>query len=446
MVLVSVVADSGAEAAVEVARDDLVAEVKARIVQRCFPAYAGQLLTLAYHGKEMADEKSIGDYGVRNLNGSRFVVGPAMRQPYSKVDYARISRALVADGFKRPAAAFYAPGEWAGQWAKGDEYKQYPPVVVDNPFSTVAPSASRELTPAHARGRTKHGREPPRRAPPALGRPAQAYSNGTASAPVDAAAAASANKPGLYCEIPERIRQKRAERERRRSGAESAMRESKQEERERQFRRARQKHHGGDFEEASTGTTSTGAEEDFVGHPGRSYSSLYVCNVRGCSFRILHCTEGKWQGEGTFLDASFHQPVSGAHVSSSKVCFHASQGSWSEQQLITGSNGVSTKHHFSYHPQADGVLYIEAHEGFLRGAVTKMQEVSPFVILITSVSQTGEPVLTESITYNAEFNSRVRAGQRFNEDGSLIASYVCHERKYVDEDSGALEPVFPRTM
>ena len=58
MTWVSIVTDSGRETSLDVARNDLVAEVKAKIVY-LFPFFRGQMLSLSYKGKEMADETTV---------------------------------------------------------------------------------------------------------------------------------------------------------------------------------------------------------------------------------------------------------------------------------------------------------------------------------------------------------------------------------------------------
>jgi hypothetical protein len=157
----------------------------------------------------------------------------------------------------------------------------------------------------------------------------------------------------------------------------------------------------------------------------------------------MHCTEGKWKGTATFLDTAFAQPPGGLHVCSSRTVFAAGrrQSAWNEYQLITSPSGVSTKHQFRYLPVADGLLRAETDEVFLRGATIAVREVGTRVIVLTATAPSGAPLLTETITYSSEFSHRVRAVQRFTDRGQFVASYICNESRYIDEESGALEPV-----
>jgi hypothetical protein len=452
-----VLSDSGAEGYVDAARNDLVAELKAKVVD-VWPLLTGQLLSLTHRGREMADEASLGDYSVRALSDIKLLVSIAPRQPYSAVDYRRLGAQLAAEGRKRSASSFYVPGEWEGAWEGGEEYLQYPPVLSSNPFSAVPPSSSRELT----------------------------YSPGTrtaaaASAAAAAAAAAAAQASvtgagslGVQSQIPERVQAKRMERARRSSLAAESAASILQDEREREFRSARQRTMGGAGNSSSfvndedaaaaaaAASAAAAAAESGPARPrgigivspeldgaaravppqGRLLLSVYTCQISSARFQIMHCTEGKWKGTATFLDAAFVQPPGGLHVCSSRTVFVAGrQSAWNEHQLITSPSGVSTKHQFRYLPVADGLLRVETDEPFLRGATIAVREVGTRVIVLTATSLSGAPLLTETITYSTDFTHRVRAVQRFAGSGHFVASYICNESRYIDEESGALEPV-----
>ena len=128
---------------------------------------------------------------------------------------------------------------------------------------------------------------------------------------------------------------------------------------------------------------------------------------------------------------------------SSRIGFSQQRGCWTEQQLITSENGISTKQNFVYHPQADGKLRCSSDEAYLHDALFNVHEVSPTVVVLTASDLDGVPILTETITYSPDFTTRVRAGQRFaSKGGGFLASYTSTETKYVDEDTGAID-VFP---
>ena len=134
------------------------------------------------------------------MNDARFVVSISPSQPFSPVNYARIAESLIQEGTKaRKKHTNYAADEWRGEWTRGDEYKEYPPVIVDNPFSSIPPSSSRELMPSP-----------------------------------EARARRTSLSHGLYQDIPKRIQELHRERERRNHMESTPA----YEEREQSFRRA----------------------------------------------------------------------------------------------------------------------------------------------------------------------------------------------------------------
>jgi len=404
--VITVENEDGSEGTIEVVQNDLVAEVKARILAHCFPLLQGRMVTLKYRGREMVDEKSVGDYGVRILNGSRFTVAVSANQPYSRVDYGKIARALIAEGHKKNAASFYRPGdEWGGKWTKGDEYKTYPVVDVDNIWSVVPPSKSTELAFSRSPGGSK------------------TYDHGAPSI------------SGLYCEIPERIRKKRVERAQNKTSSE---REVEQMEREKQFRRARQQSMGSSSDDGFP--TSLPAPSPSA---SRSFTSVYTCIVRGARYELVHKMEGKWIGEAVFMNKDWQTQVGGPHASSSRVGFSSSKGCWSEEQQITGESGISRSQKFYYIPQGDGVLCVETDATeFMKDVTILLKEEGPNVLILTATSlATGQPVLTETITFSNGFYNRLRTVQRFDQFGSFQGVYIFKEEKYIDEDTGAIEPL-----
>lgn len=413
MVWVGIVTPNGLEGSVDIKRSDLVAEVKCQIL-KVFPFLKGQMLNLSYRGKELSDETTIDDCGVRLLQGMRLVVSPNSIQPFAPMDYERLSKSLIDEGLKRKVLQnkdSYTD-EWTGKWNKGKEFMNYPPVDVNNPFSAIPPSSSRELVfspkinPSDSKEREK----------------TNGYNNMTT------------NKNSVQCEIPDRIRALHAERERRKSIPE-------QEERERNFRRARQKSMGSDFDaDTSAGSFSMYDDESANLSLNRTYQNLYTCILpRGLRFSVFHKTEGKWVGDALYMDANNQLVKNGMHVYSSRIGYRAAQNCWSEQTLVTNSSGISKKHKFLYFPVTDGVLYAETDHPTLRKTTIKMQEIGSNIIIIHAIdTNTGVPVLSETITYSNGFHKRVRSGQRFNKVGDFQASYISTERKFIDEDSGAV--------
>mmetsp|Transcript_19877 Transcript_19877/g.35333 ORF Transcript_19877/g.35333 Transcript_19877/m.35333 type:complete len:400 (-) Transcript_19877:30-1229(-) len=398
MVMIGVMTAAGNQSSVEVARDDLIAEVKARIVDTCFPVLRGQMITVTYRGMELPDEKSMADFKVHDLNHMRLMIEVNMRQPYAPINYHKVASALVKEGYKKTASHLaYSPEEWDGTWSKGDEYKSYPPVDVDNPFSVIPPSSSRELA------QIPHG------SPSSMSQ-------------------RSSSKPVPY-DLPERaVRRLSVDRNNGAATPDSVA------DREKKFRDARQVP-----SQAQNKPKTHVGNDNFTA--GRSISNTFFSSSRGCKYLLMHLAEGTWQGETLFSDAKFKQNTRGPHLSSSKVMFNPSLCCWTDKQLITNSDGVSTTHTLRYYAQSDGLLHVQTDEGVLQNANAQLREVGSNVMILTATSENGSPLLTEVITFSTDFGTRVRSGQRFAADGELLATYVCTEHKYVDNESGALEKI-----
>jgi len=153
MINITIRDESEAEKSVTVTLNDFVAHLKA-ICQGLFPHTAGKLLTLRYGGVELEDSSCIGDYALKR-KGCVLDLSVSPRQPYSKVNYLKVVSGFIREGRQRSLSEFYSPGDetsWDGKWTKGDEYLSYPPVDVNNPWSAIAPSNSRELTFSPSKG------------------------------------------------------------------------------------------------------------------------------------------------------------------------------------------------------------------------------------------------------------------------------------------------------
>jgi len=152
MVIAIAHSENGQERTVDIEKNDLIAEIKFRIINHCFPLLNGQMITLSYRGQEMDDDKLMGKYGLRYVAGERIYVQVSPRQPYAGINYGNLARMLIEEG-KKPKSF----DEWKGKWDKGDEYLSYPPVDVNNKWSSIPPSKSTELaSPSAKPHRTDH--------------------------------------------------------------------------------------------------------------------------------------------------------------------------------------------------------------------------------------------------------------------------------------------------
>ena len=190
---------------------------------------------------------------------------------------------------------------------------------------------------------------------------------------------------------------------------------------------------GSDFD-ASTSNGSFSGQAS----PARQLGNVYCCNVEGCSFTVLHKSEGKWHGDAVFFDANNQILPKGMHVCSSRISFHDESASWKEQQLVTSKDGVSSKQNLGYRPKTDGLCKVQSDQSLLRDAYIELKEVSSNVVILVARDASGNPLLTETTTYSQDFQVRTRTGQRFAENGIFIGNYLITERKYLDEESGAL--------
>mmetsp|Transcript_11391 Transcript_11391/g.22294 ORF Transcript_11391/g.22294 Transcript_11391/m.22294 type:complete len:465 (+) Transcript_11391:159-1553(+) len=460
MVLVSVGSESGTIGQTNVQRNDLVAEVKARLLEECFPALKGKFVTLTHNGVVMDDENSIGDYGVHDLSAARFFLSVPLNQPYSSIDYSKLSQALIKEGRKKPAATYFHPGDaWEGRWTHGDEYLKYPPVDVNNRWSSVAPSTSRELAPSPHRGvpnmRNGAPRAMPSRPAPTSSTNAITEDSARNGDEIVANTSSAASTQSLYRHIPERVRRYHDQNDQK-----QRLPNSDQAARENLFRRARQ-HSASSDEATSTGgsqhpqhqtsqhtngttnRTSRPAHEE-RSHPdvGRSFMTKYTCHVAGCEYDLIHKAEGKWAGMAGFFTSNLEAHPAGTHACSSRVSFLPDRGCWLERQRLTGASGVSTHSTFYYVPQADKLMHVDTDLPELAMvAVISLREVDSHVLILTATHlESGQTLLTETITFSSDFSSRVRTGHRFDINGQLKGSYISRERKFVDEDSGAIEP------
>ena len=324
----------GADHPVAAARNELVGKVKAMIAGRFGSVLSGKMFSLLHGAVELKDTSALGDYHLEN--GSVLDVIITTPQPYSVTDYSKMAAKLEADGIKKPASTYYNPGEWKGEWTKGDEYLSYPPVDVNNKWSAVAPSTSTDLTLSPKGGRKENGAKP----------------------------------------------------------------------------------------------QSMG--------PGRLLSQKYVCNVRGAQFHAFHMMEGAWSGRLDAFGTSSPTAVR-EHACHSNMSFSPSSMTWVEEQTITTSDGLSSKMKFRYAPVDDGVLRAECDASDLAECVLRVREDTTGIITITAV-RNGAIAMVETITVNEDCSKRVRLRQMYSK-GGLVLVYVFHEAKFVDENTGQLEPL-----
>ena len=127
-----------------------------------------------------------------------------------------------------------------------------------------------------------------------------------------------------------------------------------------------------------------------------SFHSLYCCNVKGFNFSIIHKLEGKWSGDAFFLGDEMQNTEK--HASSTKLVYNNAEECWSEKQMFTSRDGLSTGRTFKYVPHAHGSLYVENEDTeLMEEAIVKLQEIGSNIIILSAINtETGQIIVTET--------------------------------------------------
>mmetsp|Transcript_3943 Transcript_3943/g.4820 ORF Transcript_3943/g.4820 Transcript_3943/m.4820 type:complete len:399 (+) Transcript_3943:151-1347(+) len=398
MITLSVREEFGTVQTVQVALNDFVAQLKG-VCHGLFPYTAGKLLEIRYGGILLEDSACIGDYAFKRKD-CVVDLSVAMRQPFSKVNYSKVVNGFVREGRQKSVSDYYIPGRkesWDGKWTKGDEYLMYPPVDVNNPWSSIAPSTSRELTCSSPVGE-------------GLGNDRRINKKSNRRRAITAFSSL-----GWDAEY---------------ENPETKKEESGKSHRERRF---------SDLEEKINSNSEA---------RGRSFHSLYVCNVMSFTFSTIHKMEGKWSGMvlHTGFKSDAFSPVH--HACSSRLRFDSDNRAWEEIQTYTNSDGISSSRVLRYKPISSGILSVETDDPkFMEETIIRVQETDANVMILTAINHsTGQVVVTETITCSVDFQHRVRTVQRFTPFGELYDDsgvMICKERKILDAETGALDRQFP---
>ena len=174
--------------------------------------------------------------------------------------------------------------------------------------------------------------------------------------------------------------------------------------------------------------------------PQRILTQKYICRVRDCESTALFKMEGKWSG---WCDISGGEKFEARqYACHSLLTFSSGTLQWTEDQNITSSEGLSNGTKYRYTPVSDGLFHVSSDSADFSNCVVRLREDASGVMIISANStQNGCARMVETITCNEDFSQRVRVRQKFSTSGSLLMMYVFTEKKFVDSESGALEPL-----
>lgn len=226
---------------------------------------------------------------------------------------------------------------------------------------------------------------------------------------------------------------------------------------------------------------------------GRSLHQVYECSARGCSFRLLHLLEGRWNGEAQVMlpaGAAGTMPAGlAARVCASSLEFDGRRGLWVESQRFTASDGTTVTQRLVLEPVQDGVCAVTvegdparggagahfSHQTHMAGIAfaagrsrrdkgggpgrrggtgfsdegeggewesrevdLQLREVGPAMLLLTgTLRATGTPVLVETMTVVDNLR-RARTVQRFDAGGKLQSVFAMRETRVIDAVTGAM--------
>lgn len=171
----------------------------------------------------------------------------------------------------------------------------------------------------------------------------------------------------------------------------------------------------------------------------RSFKHVYVANVNGFTFQVLHRMEGRWNGEMSIIDAGFYSTPPEVNVWTLSLEFDAKLNCWHERQSITNSRGLTTATKFLLKPVANGLLHVDGEDRHLRDCEVRLEERGNSVMLLTAVNPiSGRLLVVETITMIDEMR-RTRTRQHFDDKtGEFKTLYIMKEHRVIDEMTGAL--------
>ena len=150
--------------------------------------------------------------------------------------------------------------------------------------------------------------------------------------------------------------------------------------------------------------------------------------------------EGKWSG---WCDISGGEKFEARrYACHSLLTFSSGTLQWTEDQNITSSEGLSNGTKYRYTPVSDGLFHVSSDSADFSNCVVRLREdASGCDDHIRK--QHAEWLCQDGRDYNVQrgLSQRVRVRQKFSTSGSLLMMYVFTEKKFVDSESGALEPL-----